>query len=182
MTREDVKRLLMTIEAIYPNFKIKDLQITLNAWYEILEDQESATIFASLKQYSRTSKTGFAPTAGELIQGAYDLFIQAETPSFGEAWSMVRKAISRSGYYAEDEFNKLPQTVQKAVGSPWQLRAWATDSSFNEGVASSNFRRAYEDECDRAKADALMAPSVRTLIESKVGEMKRIADKESAYG
>lgn len=181
MTREDVKRLLMTIEAIYPNFKIRDLQITLDAWYEIMCDQDSSAIFASLKQYSRTSRTGFAPDPGELIQGAYDLFSKNETLSIGEAWSLVRKAISRSSYYAEDEFNKLPPTVQKAVGSPWQLRAWATDSTFNEGVASSNFIKAYETECDRAKADALMAPSVKELIES-VGQMKRLSDKELVHG
>ena len=166
MTREEVKRLLMTMEAIYPNFKIRDLQITLNAWFEILEDQDPKFIFAALKNYSRTNATDFAPSVGQLIQGAYDIQNGSNnnlTP--GEAWSMVYKALCRATYYAEDEFNKFPEEVKKAVGSPSQLRAWAQDSSFNEGVASSNFRKAYSSVCERKKYDALMAPEIRIFLQ-----------------
>jgi len=168
MTREDTKRLLMTIEAIYPYFKIRDLQITLDAWHEILSDQDAAAIFASLKHYTRTNATDFAPSVGQLIQGAYELCHKSEELSPGEAWAMVYKALCRSNYYAEEEFNKLPATIQKAVGSPWQLRAWASDSSFNEGVASSNFRKVYEVECNLAKADALISPDIRRFIDSSL--------------
>lgn len=166
MTREETKRLLMTIEAIYPSFQIRDLQITLNAWYEILEDQDAKLIFAALKNYSRTNTSDFAPTVGQLIQGAYD--IQHGGPnalSPSEAWSMVYKALCRATYYAEDEFAKFPEEVKKAVGSPSQLRAWAQDSSFNEGVASSNFRKAYSSVCERKKNDALMAPEIRIFLQ-----------------
>lgn len=166
MTREDTKRLLMTVEAIYPNYKIRDLQITLDAWCEILADQDAQFIFAALKNYSRTDTTGFAPSVGQLVQGAYELRtskVKQLTPS--EAWNMVYKALCRATYYAEDDFAKFPEEVKKAVGSPSQLRAWGQDSSFNEGVASSNFRKAYSSVCERKKNDALMAPEIRIFLQ-----------------
>lgn len=174
MTREDTKRLLMTVEAIYPNYKIKDTKITLDAWSEILSDQDERFIFAALKNYSRTDTTGFAPSVGQLVQGAYELRtrnVKQLTP--GEAWSMVYKALCRATYYAEDEFAKFPEEVKAAVGSPAQLRAWASDSTFNEGVASSNFRKAYSTVCEHKKQDALMPPEIRVLI-SSIGDVKSI--------
>ena len=175
MTREETKRLLMTIEAIYSNFKIRDLQVTLDAWHAILSDQEANAIFASLKQYSRTNETGFAPDPGQLIQGVYKQ-TRTDTLSASEAWVLVYKALCRSSYYAEEEFNKLPPEVQEAVGSPGQLRAWAVDENFAEGVASSNFRRAYEVACARKKEKDLMPEDVKKLFEEmdrkRIGELK----------
>lgn len=168
MEKAETKRLLMTIEAIYPNFRVNDLQITLDAWHEILSDQNSADIFAALKHYARTSTSGFAPNAGQLIQLAYDLYHKSTELSPSEAWGLVYKAICRATYYAEEEFAKFPESIKRAVGSPWQLRAWAQDSTFNEGVASSNFRKAYATVCERQKNDALMAPEVREMIEAAV--------------
>lgn len=177
MTREDTKRLLMTVEAIYPNYKIKDTKITLDAWSEILSDQDAQFIFAALKNYSRTDTTGFAPSVGQLVQGAYELRtanVKQLTP--GEAWSMVHKAICRSNYYAEEEFEKFPETIKRAVGSFWQLRAWASDPHFNEGVASSNFYKAYAESCEIEKANALMSPDIKKMIESSLDV--RLIDSE----
>lgn len=174
MTKDEVKRLLMTTQAIYPHYKIEDPQITLDAWSMILEDQDANMIFAALKHYARTNKTGFAPGAGQLIQIAYDLSHGASgqlSPS--EAWVMVYRALCRGNYHAEEEFERFPEEVKSAVGSPAQLRAWACDSSFNEGVASSNFRKAYERVCERKKQDALMPPEIRVLIAS-VADVKSI--------
>lgn len=172
MTRGEVKRLLMTMQAIYPHYKIEDPKITLDAWESLLEDQNSNLIFAALKHYARTDKSGYAPGAGTLIQTAYELATASQgqlSPS--EAWSMVYKAICRGNYHAEEDFEKFPEEIKKAVGSHMQLKAWASDPKFNEGVASSNFRSAYETVCERKKQDALMPPEVRTLIAS-IGDMK----------
>lgn len=165
MTKDDIRKLLYTINSIYPTFKVENPEQTINIWFEFMGDQDPIAIGASLKNYVRTSKSDFAPSIGQLIQGAYDLKHEDEL-SAGEAWSMVYKAICRANYYAEEEFDKFPLEVKKAVGSPAQLRAWASDPQFNEGVASSNFRRAYATACERKKADALISPDVKRLIES----------------
>jgi len=167
MTETDIRKLLFTINSVYPTFKVDNPEQMVKIWFEFLGDQDPIAIGMALKNYIRTSKSDFAPSIGQLIQGAYDLQNRNEMNA-GDAWAMVIKAIRRSTYYAEDEFNKLPPLVQKAVGSPWQLRAWASDSSFNEGVASSNFRRAYASVCERSKEDALMSPDIKKFIESSL--------------
>ena len=164
MTKEEVKKLLMTTEALYPNFKVVDRQTTLDAWHMLLEDQDANLIFAALKNYARNSKSDFAPNPGKLIQAAYDLRNMTMLSEV-DAWNMVYKALCRGAYDAEEEFEKFPIEVKRAVGSPMQLRAWATDPYFNEGVASSNFRKSYATACDRQKQEALIPAEVRVLIE-----------------
>lgn len=166
MTDQEIRKLLFTINSIYPNFKVERPEDTVKIWIEFLGDQNTGAILASLKNYVRNNTTGFAPSIGQLIQGAYDLQNRNElTPA--EAWSKVYKAICRSTYFADEEFEKLPQEVQKAVGSPDQLRAWASSDQFNESVASSNFRKAYATVCERKREDASLSDDVRALIESK---------------
>ena len=76
-------------------------------------------------------------------------------------------------------FQKLPPLIQKAVGSPGQLRAWATDEDYNSQVASSNFMRAYRSEAaqqteyDRLPDDlknriAQVQMQVRTQLKSSI--------------
>jgi len=165
MTKDDIRKLLYTINSIYPYFRVENPEQTINIWMEFLGDQNPNAIAASLKAYVRTDTSGFAPSIGKLIQGAYDIGNRNEL-SAGEAWSMVYKALCNSSYSAAEEFNKLPPIVQKAVGSPDQLRAWAIDDSFNEGVASSNFRRAYEIAKEQKRMEALVPKEVINLIDS----------------
>jgi len=165
MTKDDIRKLLYMINSIYPNFKVTNPEQMVNVWMEFLEDQDPNAIAASLKVYVRTDTSGFAPSIGQLIQGVYKLKTQNELTA-GEAWSMVHKAIRRSSYYAAEEFNKLPKTVQRAVGSADQLHAWATDECFNEGVASSNFRRAYQNACEQQRVEALVPKDVVDLIDN----------------
>ena len=94
-----------------------------------------------------------------------------------EAWTLVSKAL-RNGYYgAEEEFAKLPPIVQKAVGSPAQLRMWATtDESSVESVISSNFMRTYKAEVKRAEEYARLPEDVKALMQN-MSPMNRIEQK-----
>ena len=165
MTKDDIRKLLYLINSIYPNFKVENPEQTINIWMEFLGDQNPNAIAASLKAYVRTDTSGFAPSIGKLIQGAYEIKNRNEL-SAGEAWSMVYRALCNSSYNAAAEFGKLPPVVQKAVGSPDQLRAWAVDDHFNESVASSNFRRAYENAKEQKRMQALVPKDVVDLIDN----------------
>lgn len=172
MTEQDIRKLLGMINSIFPTFKVENPEQTVKIWTEFLSDQDAASIGASLKNYVRTDTSGFAPSIGQLIQGAYSLQNHEEL-SAAEAWSKVYKAICNSAYHSEEEFNKLPEVVQQAVGSANQLRAWATDDEFNESVTSALFRKSYATACERKKTDALMPPDVRMFIENtKIKEIE----------
>ena len=97
-----------------------------------------------------------------------------------EAWSLVSKAL-RNGYYgAAEEFNNLPPLVQKAVGSPDNLRNWSqTDVKAIETVIQSNFMRSYVAIVKREYEIKKMPADVQALIENvnKTSYSAQIASK-----
>lgn len=166
MTREQVGKLLMTIQAYYPNYNPPDKEITLNAWHIMLAEYPEELVLQALRACIATNTSGFAPSIGQLINTIYTIQNPQELNEM-EAWFLVSRAI-RNGYYgAVEEFNKLPPLVQKAVGSPDNLRNWAlTDSKSIENVVQSNFMRTYRTVVNRAKEYQKMPKDIQALIES----------------
>lgn len=141
MTREEAKKLIMIISAAYPNFKPADLTFTVNTWATFLRDYDYQVIEDALQRYILTDRSGFAPSIGQVID-----HMQSGETEIGEleAWAMVARALRNSAYGAENEFQKLPEIVQKAVGRASNLREWgAVDISTVETVVQSNFLRSY---------------------------------------
>ena len=65
----------------------------------------------------------FPPTIADIREKAEQITSVKETEmSELEAWAIVRKAIGRSNYYAEEEFEKLPEACKMAVGNPSNLK------------------------------------------------------------
>jgi len=166
MTREETKKLLAIIDATYPNFKVEDAKTTLDAWHFLLEEEDYNQLSLALKTYIKTSGSGFAPSVSQLIDMAYkpkELNELSET----QAWDLVSKAVSRSGYNAEEEFNKLPPLVQKAVGSPTMLHSWSqSDMEAFETVVASNFQRSYRTVVQRERDIARLPKEARVQLES----------------
>ena len=69
------------------------------------------------------------------------------------------------------EYEKLPEPVKRAV-KPEQMREWALDDHFNEGVASSNFMKNYREMQNREKQDRMIPENVRQLINQVADRMK----------
>ena len=146
MTRDDTKELLMSIKAIYPNFNIKpeEMTVTINAWHLMLNEYPKEAVNAALQIYVKTNNSGFAPSVSQLIGAMYAPKSNNQL-SEGEAWNLVKKAIQNGNYGAETEFEKLPQIVQRAVGSPNMIRQWAqSDTDEVNTVIASNFQRTYK--------------------------------------
>lgn len=165
MTKEETKNILRVLTAAYPNFKPENIVETVHIWHLLLEDMDYKLISMAVKSYIRANSSGFAPSIGELMEYANRL-TSPEEMTETTAWGLVMKAIRNSGYNSEEEFNKLPERIQKVVGSPKQLWSMAIDENFNEQVASSNFMRAYRTVVNRENEMKKMSPDVMKLIEN----------------
>jgi hypothetical protein len=165
MTAKEVAQLLSIIGNIFPNFNPKNIDTCLEAWTMVLCDEDGERIRHALAMYVKADHE-FPPTPGQLITLAKPKPVYMNEL---EAWSLVRKAICNGIYGAEAEFAKLPPEVQRAVGDPGQLRAWAQgDIDSLQTVAQSNFCRVYrgvirqiEDNVDRIG----MADNLRLGVE-----------------
>ena len=124
MTRDETKKILMVVQAAYSNFNPPDRTVTVDTWYRFLSDYTYDQVDAAVDTYIRSDTSGFAPDIGKVIEKLQTLFMENSLNEMA-AWGMVLRAIRNSGYHAEEEFARLPVTVQKAVVSPGQLREWA---------------------------------------------------------
>lgn len=166
MTREETKKIVMMVKTAYPNWRPDDLTFTVNAWATFLKDYQYKDVEAALCAYVTTDISGFAPSIGQVIAKIH-IADEYNSPNEMEAWSMVSKAL-RNGYYgAEQEFEKLPVIVQKAVGTPSNLRNWSqTDVESVENVIQSNFIRSYRAEVKKQSELKRMPEEIRNLITS----------------
>lgn len=164
MTREETVKILMMIQGTFPNFKPMDKTVTVDIWTNVLEEYSYNDIAIALKTYILTDTSGFAPTPGKLVDKIHSVKIIDELTET-EAWALVSRAI-RNGYYgAEQEYKKLPEMVQKAVGNPSNLRQWAqTDAESIENVVQSNFMRTYRLVLKRENELSKMPVEMKSLI------------------
>ena len=166
MTRDETVKIIRIMCDCYPNYKPSNLSETVDVWNMMLEEYSYSQISTALKTYVHSDTSGFAPSIGQLINKLHEVQSPQELNEM-EAWSLVSKAL-RNGYYgAIEEFNNLPPLVQKAVGSPDNLRNWSqTDTNSIENVVQSNFMRSYRLVVNRENEIKKMPADVRTLIEN----------------
>lgn len=175
MTREETIKILMVIQAAYPNYKPPDKTVTVNLWFEMFSEYSCQQVSNAVMAYIKTSKSGFAPSIGDIIDRLQFLYGEKDINEM-EAWRLVQKAMGNSGYHADEEFAKLPQAVQKAVVSPAALKEWAMMELDDSGwsVVSSNFMRTYRAEVAREKELAKIYPQAQNRIGSCVSNQGRI--------
>lgn len=165
MTRDDTKKLLMRISSVYPNWKPQaDLTFVIETWCEYLSEYTYEQVLIALKAYISTDTSGFAPSIGQLVDKIHSIKQPCELNEM-EAWSLVSNALRNSTYNADAEFSQLPALVQKAVGSPSNLRNWAqTDIESIENVVQSNFMRTYRTVVAMDKENRKLPESVRIAM------------------
>lgn len=165
MTREQVGKLLMTIQAYYPNYNPPDKEITLNAWYIMFAEYPEKIVLHALRACIATNTSGFAPDVGQIMSRIQTISQPQELDGMA-AWGLVSKALRNGTYGAVGEFNKLPPLVRQAVGMPDNLKNWATaDYQTIETVIQSNFLRTYETVVKRANEINRMPDNIKSLIE-----------------
>lgn len=177
MQVEDARKIIAVMMVSYPNFKPVDVDFMAQEWANMLSEYTYQQVDVALRCYITTDTSGFAPSIGKIVEKIKAVSEPKELNEI-EAWTLVSKAL-RNGYYgAEEEFAKLPPIVQKAVGSPSQLRMWATtDEKSIETVVSSNFMRTYNTEVKRAEEYARLPEDVKAIIQ-KISSLNGIEKKE----
>lgn len=170
MTRQETAKLLFVIRSVFPkyyqNLPDKDMAMMVDAWHMMLDEYDYTAVAASLKAYTLANASGFPPTPGQLVENiAKAKTVHEDAVS---AWQRVRKALRNGNYGAEEEYEKLPPLVQKALGGASTIRAWSNvPSETLESVQMSQFIKAYN------------SISARETEDSKIPDAVKIAMRES---
>lgn len=142
MSREDIKRLLGMITITYPNFKLNDPALAVDVWHRILEPDDAQNIFDAFSVYARTDTSGFAPSPGKLHMMIADRL--SDEIDEGEIMTMLTMASRNANYGFQDEFDKMPRALQKAVGSPTNIRNWGQMEQDQLNYTFNNIIKAYK--------------------------------------
>lgn len=188
MTVNDARKIIAVMLVSYPNFKPIDTELMATTWADMLNEYSYEQVSVALKCYITTDTSGFAPSIGQLIDKLKTVEQPQELNEL-QAWGLVRKAINNSGYHSEEEFDKLPPLVQKAVGAPGQLKQWGmSDIESIETVAQSNFMRTYRAVVKREDEVSRMPIEIRHLIQQnepkimiEYTSVKAIEDKKMEW-
>lgn len=177
MTDAEIKKLIFVTKAAYPSvynkYDAEDLDNLLIAWRMCLADYTYDQASKGLMAYMRTDTKGFPPVAGQIIEQIQKL-CQKEELLPSQAWDRVMRGIRNGTYGAEEEYDKLPSMVQKAIGSPQYLRDCAADSGFNEGVAKGQFEKNYAIVLEREKYNSKLPISMRIETQERTLITERI--------
>lgn len=166
MTREETAKILFIVSKEYD---VKgDVASRLDIWQDAFKNHSYEQINAALTMYIRSDIYGKAPHPGQLLAQLDNIAPVGLTEA--EAWTMVQKAICRSNYYALEEYEKLPELIQRTVGSPATLRDWA--SSENLAQVKKDFGFLYRTELERAEYIRKMPENVRKLTQKIVKELE----------
>ena len=161
MNEKEFGIIVLTLKSVYTFPGFLETPQAIKIWYETLKDIKydvmNKVVAAYIASESRT------PTPADLRKKAMEV-ATAEDMSEMEAWAIVSRALRDSTYHAKEHFDKFPEKIKKAVGSPEVLKAWGQDENYSEEVAQSHFIKCYRTVSDRKKTQMLIPENVRKAI------------------
>ena len=168
MTRDDVIKIMSVLRGAYPHFyrdiSKQEAYDTINLWTDMFSNDDASIVASAVKSLIDGDDKGFPPTIGQ-VKAKMRLLVGSDELTEAEAWNLVSKAVKNGLYGAVEEFEKLPPAVKRIVGSPSQLRDWASmDSDMLHSVVASNFQRSYKVVATREKEIAALPDDVKKLI------------------
>lgn len=172
----ETAELMAVLETAYPMFYAKKSQDerenAIRLWAEMFADEPGEVVAIAVKALIKSRVSTFPPGIGEITEMIQQI-TQPDQMTEMEAWGLVLKAISNSNYNSAEEFQKLPQVLQRLVGAPSQLREWAAmDSETLNSVVASNFQRSYKVRAKNEREFLALPASVKTFMASIADGMR----------
>ena len=178
MDRNETLKVLSVLKAAYPQFykgmTREDAEAVVGLWGSMFADDPYMLVAGAVKAFIASDTRGFPPAVGQVREKLASLSAPDEMTD-AEAWGLVSRAISNSLYESRKEFEALPETVRRVVGSHNQLREWAAmDISEVQTVVASNFQRSYRARSQRDREYRMLPGDVRRTLEMAAGRIKSL--------
>lgn len=169
MTRQDVVKMFFLVKSAYPkfyrDFGEEKTKYYIESWFMVFANVDTVSAFKGLKVYMSTETSGFPPSPGQIMDCIHRL-TPDELPNEMEAWTLVDRAVRNSNYNAQEEFDRLPMVVKRAVRNPARLREWAQmDIATYQTVEQSNFMRTYRAEVENERRNQRIPSDIRPQLE-----------------
>lgn len=171
MTKQETAKILSVIKLAYPHsfnsLTNAEMPMLVDLWHDQFTEYTYHDVDMALRAFISTSEGGYAPTIGQIKANVLSLSKNAnESVLTAQAASaLLAKAVSRSGWHSQEEFEKLPPAIQRVVHDPEMLKQWSQmDSQTFNSVVISNFQRSYSAEVEREKQYSMLPESVKQSL------------------
>ena len=169
MTKQEIVQLMAIIREFYPTYyrnkTEEETKVSARLWWDMFQEDDGMQVLAAVKAFVATDTKGFPPSVGQIKQRLVQLQMP-DMPDEAEAWKQVWKAIQNSSYHSKEEFEKLHPIVQRVVGQPEMLKAWAMEKADDmQTVIASNFQRAYRARAAAAAEHLALPSAIRQMLE-----------------
>lgn len=184
MTKREIAELLTVVQANYPDsFRGASdavFEARVELWYGMFQDYPKEVVQAAAKSFMATDTKGFMPNVGQIMEHIQRMKRGVDEMTPAEAWAIVSKALRNSAYWADEEFEKLPLEIKRAVGSQNQLREWALmDSETVQSVIGSTFQKSFQIRQTRDREMEKLPGDVRKFIAGFAGSIGRLEAGET---
>lgn len=169
MNREQVQDLLTVIRLNYPqsfiNFTKQQSVAYLDMMAEAFKDDPADLVTSAVKSIIYSDTREFAPNIGQIKNKMYELAHTSTSIDAQGAWSLVKKALRRSGWHSQEEFEKLPPEVQDYIGDAHTLHEWSQmDTRTLDSVVASNFLKNFKIRAEKKKEYDMLPNEVKQII------------------
>lgn len=168
MNLEETLAIMGVLQIAYPTYYRgvgeEQALAAANLWAEMFADDSTAHVASAVKALIATDEKGYPPSIGA-VKAQLRKITQPPSMAPVEAWGLVWRAIQRSGYNSREEFEKLPPTLRRLVGSSDQLKAWSMmDAGTVQSVIASNFQRSYQTRAKQEEEFQALPSDIKTMI------------------
>lgn len=179
MTLEETARVMDLLADNYPWFyKGKHAgkrETALVLWADAFQDEGVDMVLAAVRAMISIKENDHAPTPGE-VKSFLRRIKEPEEMTEMEAWGLVSGAAKNALYASREEFDRLPPALQRMVGTPEQLRAYAMmDAQTLESVVGSNFMRSFKVRQRRERELDMLPESLRAAL-GLMGERMKLPE------
>lgn len=170
MNRADTIKMMSILRAAYPTYyrdmTRDDISGIVDLWQSMFAEDPAEVVASAVKAHIASDTKGFPPHIGAIKEAIRKVKTTDEMTEM-EAWTRVQKAICNGYYNSKDEFEKLPETLQRLVGSANQLREWAMmDVETVNSVVASNFQRSYKARAASEREYQKLPGDVKQIMQS----------------
>lgn len=195
MTEVEALKVLGYIEDAYPTGRqaqeARGMAAKASVWADMLQEYPASVVLAAVKTFIASSGSPFPPTISQIIQTIRELqsyTIKAAIDS-SEAWTLVLKAMNNPIDKIGTEYDKLPDSVKKALGG---TRSEGTDNLINwgrgdsrtlEAVIGPMFRKRYERQEARREQWARIPARIQKQLSASIDSNEQLqieTDKDCA--
>lgn len=177
MTYDETLKIFAVLKANYSNFFKNmsriDAEAQVSLWAEMFADTPYEMVGLAVKTFIATDVEGYPPNVGRIKRELMRL-TEKEQMTEQEAVSLILKATRNGLYRAKEEYEKLPPVLQRLVGSPEQIRAWARMPADElQTVVASNLMRSYRAIAKKEEEYQALPSSIKNLL-GQVGEQMKL--------